>query len=132
MDNYFILPTFWHKLIASLLLIGIGFVCGLFYFFSTADHEFVFYKLQKPEVNRTQNIITKKYLESVLAKTVYPEKSGAAEVSGLIVNHHLLADQLIVRGLYLAATDSPITIILLSPNHFSLGRGMITMTKKIG
>lgn len=44
-------------------------------------------------------------------------------VSGLFVNHHLLADYLIPQSMLLAATNDPITIVLVSPNHFSRGRG---------
>lgn len=125
MDNYFLLPSFWHKLLAALLLLEIGFVLGLFYFFPIFDYQFVYRKFEPPAINQTQNAITKKYLENVLAKTTYPEKSGIAQISGIIVNHHLLADQLIARGLYLAATDSPLTIVLLSPNHFGGGFGSV-------
>ena len=61
---------------------------------------------------------------------VWPPKSDLAQVSGIIVNHHLLADKLIARGLYLGATDRPITIVLLSPNHFSNGYGSVIAAEK--
>lgn len=120
------MPSFWHKLLVSALLLEIGFIMGLFYFFSALDYQFVFHKYLKPEVNKTVNIVTKKHLEEVFSRIDWPEKSGSADISGLIVNHHLLADQLIARGLFLAATDSPLTIVLLSPDHFNHGSGQIT------
>lgn len=43
---------------------------------------------------------------------------------GLIVNHHLLAGDLIAQGLCSVATNKKITVILLSPNHFDHGNGI--------
>lgn len=45
-----------------------------------------------------------------------------------IVNHHLLAPHLIARVLNGMATDDPITVVLISPNHFASGEGRFTTT----
>ena len=130
MNKYFILNSLTAKVLAGILLLEVGFTIGLFYYFSTFNYQFVYHKFQKPEINKTQNIITKSYLENLFSKMIWPPKSDIVKVSGLIVNHHLLADKLIVRGLYLGATDKPITIVLLSPNHFGRGYGPITVAAK--
>src|SRR5689334_2195607 len=44
-------------------------------------------------------------------------------IAGITVNHHLLAPNLIAKAFALVATDKPITVILLSPNHFYRGNG---------
>ena len=44
--------------------------------------------------------------------------------SGLLVNHHLLAAHLIATVLDRGASDDPLTVVLISPNHFAAGRGM--------
>ncbi|MFS8158907.1 MAG: AmmeMemoRadiSam system protein B, partial [Candidatus Roizmanbacteria bacterium] len=49
-------------------------------------------------------------------------------IKGIIVNHHLLAGQFIAEAINLIATDKPITVVLVSPNHFARGKGSITST----
>ncbi|MBX4187326.1 MAG: AmmeMemoRadiSam system protein B [Candidatus Doudnabacteria bacterium] len=44
-------------------------------------------------------------------------------IAGITVNHHLLAPHLIAREFALVATDKPITVLLVSPNHFYRGNG---------
>ncbi len=46
-------------------------------------------------------------------------------IKGVIVNHHLLAANLIAETISSIATTSQVTIVLISPNHFSSGRGQI-------
>ncbi len=50
---------------------------------------------------------------------------NSSEVKGIIVNHHLLAPQLIAQTMNTIATDSPVTVLLISPNHFHTGKGQI-------
>ncbi len=47
----------------------------------------------------------------------------ADEVQGLVVPHHLLAEKMIARAFKTVARADKFTVILLSPNHFSQGRG---------
>ncbi len=51
---------------------------------------------------------------------------GDKHVRGIIVNHHLLAPHLIAETIATIATDEPVTVVLISPNHFGAGRGQIT------
>lgn len=55
-----------------------------------------------------------------------PEKSGVPDkIKGILVNHHLLAPNLIAETINTIATTSQITVVLISPNHFSAGQGQI-------
>jgi AmmeMemoRadiSam system protein B len=57
------------------------------------------------------------------------KKAGDVEkisnVVGAVVNHHLLAPDLIAGTLAKISTSDPITIFLISPNHFTKGTGRI-------
>ena len=44
-------------------------------------------------------------------------------IAGITVNHHLLAPNLIAQEFSLVATDKPMTVLLISPNHFYRGSG---------
>jgi AmmeMemoRadiSam system protein B len=49
-------------------------------------------------------------------------------IKGIIVNHHLLAANFIAETFNAAAIDAPLTVLLISPNHFDVGRGQIITT----
>lgn len=53
----------------------------------------------------------------------------ANSVLGLVVNHHLLAADLIANAVALAATDKIKTVVLLSPNHFGHGDRNILISR---
>ena len=53
------------------------------------------------------------------------------QIAGAIVNHHLLASDFIVDTLAQAYRPNIDRIILLSPNHFSTGRGRLITTRGI-
>jgi AmmeMemoRadiSam system protein B len=42
---------------------------------------------------------------------------------GLIVNHHLLAPHFIAQGISVVSPTKPRVIVLMSPDHFNLGKG---------
>lgn len=46
-------------------------------------------------------------------------------VKGILVNHHLLAASFIAESFNTIATTTPVTVLLISPNHFSAGKGDI-------
>jgi len=55
-----------------------------------------------------------------------PQKSITInQVKGILVNHHLLAPNLIAETIDTIATKNKITVVLISPNHFSSGQGQI-------
>ncbi len=47
------------------------------------------------------------------------------EAKAILVNHHLLAANFIAEAFNTVATDAPITVLLISPNHFSAGRNSV-------
>ncbi len=51
-------------------------------------------------------------------------------VSALLVNHHLLAGNLIAEAFEGAKHSNPDIVILLSPNHFNAGRGQIITSNR--
>ncbi|MFZ2969713.1 MAG: AmmeMemoRadiSam system protein B [Minisyncoccia bacterium] len=55
------------------------------------------------------------------------KSSGSREenIKGLIVNHHLLAPDLIAEALSKVSSEKNITVVLISPNHFFAGRGQV-------
>lgn len=55
-----------------------------------------------------------------------PVQPKAENIKAIIVNHHLLAPHFIAQAINTIATDQPITVIIISPNHFLVGRGQIT------
>lgn len=66
--------------------------------------------------------------EASLGGVEPPETRLGNPVVGVVVNHHLLAAGFISHTLVQARGQGIDRIILLSPNHFSLGRGRIIST----
>jgi AmmeMemoRadiSam system protein B len=50
-------------------------------------------------------------------------------IRAIIVNHHLLAGDFIAESFNKIATTLPVTVLLLSPNHFDAGNGEIITSK---
>ena len=44
------------------------------------------------------------------------------DAKAIMVNHHLLAGNFIAEAFNTIATDAPLTVVLISPNHFSAGK----------
>lgn len=58
----------------------------------------------------------------VASESIRPEPG----VTGILVNHHLLAPQLIARALSHAASDEEVTVVLIAPDHFDAGAAPMT------
>lgn len=56
-----------------------------------------------------------------------PQSSDGA-VRGILVPHHLLAARLIAEAFETISTDRAVTVVLISPNHFSAGKGKVITT----
>lgn len=52
--------------------------------------------------------------------------SARPDAAMVLVNHHLLAPRLIAQALAVVATESPATVVLISPDHFHAGAAPIT------
>jgi len=55
-----------------------------------------------------------------------PEHDVTTDVIGVVVNHHLLAPNLIAQALAIGATMEPETIVLIAPDHFAGGAAPFT------
>jgi AmmeMemoRadiSam system protein B len=49
----------------------------------------------------------------------------------VLVNHHLLAAKFIAESFGSVATNAPVTVLLISPNHFSAGKGDVITSSGI-
>ncbi len=68
---------------------------------------------------------TKSFFDDAFVKAPAFIEKPEGEVLGITVNHHLLAADIAAGTLTTLATSSPITIVLMSPNHNSLGKAPI-------
>ena len=57
-----------------------------------------------------------------------PVERPDASIKAILVPHHLLAARLIAEAFGKIATDRAVTVVLISPNHFSAGKGKIITT----
>lgn len=56
-------------------------------------------------------------------------KPSPIHSSAIIVNHHLLASNFIAETFNILATTAPVTVLLVSPNHFSAGKYAVATSK---
>lgn len=68
----------------------------------------------------------KTFFEQATANIPSPAAQAPTKIKGLVVPHHLLAAPSIAEAFQTIASDEPITVVLLSPNHFHVGHGQIT------
>jgi MEMO1 family protein len=73
-------------------------------------------------------VVQKDYYDDFFDPAMVCQNNYSQAVRGLIVNHHLLAGKFIAQAFCRVATDQKITVILLSPNHFSHGDGHIIIS----
>lgn len=66
------------------------------------------------------------FYEQAFAATASGSIPHVPDAAGILVNHHLLGASLIVRALSVAATDDPLTVVLIAPDHFSAGAAPMT------
>ena len=87
----------------------------------------------KKELKLTNNF----HYSEISQKGYYDEFfSGAGDcrdnyspkIKGLMVNHHLLAGKFMSHAFCAVATDKPMTVIIISPNHFMIGHGQVTIS----
>ncbi len=105
------------KIVAVLILVAIGFLFGVY--------------LAKVNNKRSESFhyshITQKYFYEKNFNGIADCKDGYDEsIRGIIVNHHLLASKLMAETFCFVASKKKMTVIVLSPNHFMIGRGLST------
>ena len=111
------MPDRFKRFIGLIILIAIGW---LFFYSLTKTEEVILEQGLHYSYFSQKEFFDKAY-EFVKSKTY--DNPG-----GVFVNHHLLAPNLIAEGLAAVTTDKMITVVLISPNHFSRGRGSFTTT----
>lgn len=60
--------------------------------------------------------------DAYAAAAKLPTTTPSGNIAGILVNHHLLASSFIAQEFNLVATSVPLTVLLISPNHFDAGR----------
>ncbi len=96
--------------------------------------------IQSPQINPSDTIPTesfseqnlhysylndKNYFEEAFQNLPQPTNSKSEDIKGLIIPHHLVAKKLIANAFNQVTSDKPLTVFLISPNHFNTGRGQI-------
>ncbi len=61
-------------------------------------------------------------------KSAKPAGEHKGDIKAILVNHHLLAGNFIAESFNYIATAAPVTVVLISPNHFSAGQGNFIMS----
>lgn len=69
------------------------------------------------------------YFEEAFQNLPQPKSSKDDDIKGFIIPHHLVAKKLIANTFNQVSSDKPLTVFLISPNHFNNGRGQIITSK---
>ena len=73
-------------------------------------------------------ISQKDFYDDYFAQAGDCQNNYRKNIKGLIVNHHLLAGKFMARAFCAVATDKAMTVVIISPNHFMIGRGQATLS----
>jgi AmmeMemoRadiSam system protein B len=116
-----------HKMMLFLALALIGFMVG--YTANWLKNQIIENKINESDeceiLNRHYSYFGNKSFFDEAYKNISTKFATPNKIKGVVVNHHLLAPHLIAEAINLVATAKPMTVVLISPNHFSLGRGQI-------
>src|SRR3989338_5525038 len=72
---------------------------------------------------------TRDFFDHAFEGIHFPATDKSYSIKGIVVNHHLLAADLIAKTLLTASGSQPSTIVLISPNHRSLGKNNIITSR---
>jgi len=112
-----------YLLIGSLAIIG--FVGGFFV------HRIIYLNIVSVHNNSCPTNLhysyfsSKSFFDKGYENVPVPKIKSNSDIKGIIVNHHLLAPNLIAETMRTIATNDPVTVVLVSPNHFNAGKGQI-------
>jgi AmmeMemoRadiSam system protein B len=70
----------------------------------------------------SQEDFYRRAFDTAVLKTHHEDNDG---IRGILVNHHLLASSFIAESFNQVATTAPLTVLLISPNHFDAGKANI-------
>jgi poly-gamma-glutamate synthesis protein (capsule biosynthesis protein) len=120
-----------YKRIGTIFFLFLFFVSGIFcgYFFGFFENgpEKVTLIFSREEKSNFHSALLdqKEFLEKSFSKQSKEKTQGDNDIKGLVVPHHLLASRLIANAFNSIQPEMFKTVILISPNHFSKGRGQI-------
>ncbi len=103
-----------------MLLLGAALVAALWSFFFQASMTIV----AQPLPQFSSYFMQPLFVDDAFAAV--GSVSARSDVSMVLVNHHLLASQFIARVIATVATDEPVTVVLVSPDHFAGGIAPVT------
>ncbi|HAZ16384.1 MAG TPA: AmmeMemoRadiSam system protein B [Candidatus Jacksonbacteria bacterium] len=109
--------------VGALVALGLGIGVGIYAYGST-------HRVNRGEdayVMHRSLFSQREFFEQAYVKAI-PVREFAGVPRGGIVNHHLLSLRTIVDILHQFHTDKPVTVVVLSPDHFFAGKGRITTT----
>jgi AmmeMemoRadiSam system protein B len=112
-------------LILIILLVGCLIIAGFLIYFNNKPAAIIF----KPPVYHYSYFSKSDFFDQayLAAKTQNFQPSARA----IMVSHHLLAADLIAETFGVLKSDEPVTILLISPNHFSAGDNKIITSEAI-
>lgn len=112
-----------YLLIGCLAIIGIA--CGVF--IGNISHPQIDSVLKDscPTALHHSYFSSKSFYDDGYKNAPTPQIQSASNIKGVIVNHHLLVPNLIAETIGTIATTAPVTVVLISPNHFHTGNGQI-------
>lgn len=126
------LGRFCTFLASIILLAVIGFSMG--FVLNRDDSVLVAQTLSRlTSLGQPRETHTAPFADAQLFDTAYasaqplPTQDGN-EFQSIVVNHHLLAADLVAQAFNAVATDKRRTVLLVSPNHFGIGRGAVIMS----
>ncbi|MFA5048838.1 MAG: AmmeMemoRadiSam system protein B [Patescibacteria group bacterium] len=102
-------------------MIALGVASGFFCYYGRTEINF-----QKGKKQTTKeyhySFVQKEQIEEAFAK-IKKTTPIATSTKGIIINHHLLAINLMAKIMSVASSSQIRTVILVSPNHFMVGHG---------
>lgn len=115
---------YWPLLVAAIFIIAAG--CGVWIHFNYRNPI-------SGLTNNSQAPIGRQYDDRELFLSAIARSTAVAtssQLSGVIIPHHLLAKQLIADSLVVASGGHYQDIVLLSPDHYSAGKTIISVSER--
>lgn len=114
-----------RKYIIAILIVAVLIVAGFLASFCFMQKDGILPKSESSPVTvadvfHSSYFSQKKVFDDGYARAKTDVKQPAAKA--IIVNHHLLASEFIAESFNTIATDAPVTVLLVSPNHFNSGK----------
>jgi len=110
--------SFTTKVILSVLVLLAAGAAALFFYFHREPLEL---PQSNPNVHYSY-FSQKDFFDQAYSAAKPVNQKAAGQIKGIIFNHHLLAASYIAETFNAVATNVPVTVLLISPNHFSAGK----------